>query len=594
MRTILLASLTVLSTAVGFSAETNWVSVDNNGRFIASVNGSNVHVWTAPRKSLSDIRPASKLECSGEVASVEFSSDGRFLGACGKSSEDQNGEIVLWRTTDWNPKARVHLPSIAQSLTFFRGNMVLAACDDGMVYGHVIQDSELKLLFKLVVAKQRATSVASSGSYICAGAAPRVRVWHFQSHENIELKRTIKLRANQISTISAHSSREQFAISTRDLKARVVHFTDEKKDAGLPFPGYDSPFQDAIDSVSISRDGMLMATGHQNGMIRLYAWIDDHWKRKPTRQFREYGRVRCLTFLSSKYLVSGSDDGDVTVRTLDVGKTETLRLRNPSSDRPLTADGRVSGQDLLGDPSTQGRVLRDQLDLPEGTDEFVAASLETLYKGTDNPGPIVRLLAELEEPLDQGDVRALAVSLHVDRLDLRKGAAMILAKSKSKHLSLAIPSLVDALDDADPLVRKGAELALARQGSAAAKALVDKYLPSKGTTRLKVRRLLTRMSADTVSPLLIKSLSAPTAWAKSLPVFKSFGEDGISHLIHGINNDELQESTRLGVVWLLGQMPYSPRVITALERTSQDQSERIRRALQDAIAEQRRKIPKKE
>lgn len=368
------------------SSERNWLgheggsatvifSADDSKIFSSGRDGS-VKVWdsnTATRLAILEtpseplpgndaeqaaLREAGEKEAPPPLGPLALSPDGKQLAA-GSS----RGKIFEWDTETWKELRRIgnaHDGHIAD-LAYQAPSLLLSAGQDGILNSWSMAGSKpsCKLLEDFRDQTQMAISGDGGHLAVCfgaptdAGAGSKLRTFSIEEGENLQLLRNGTISPDMVGDVVFANPGHTAVVA--DFQGRLVFLPEEKDQK----PEFVSAIPEhtignlPLVALAASPDGSQIASGAQNGMIKLW----DAEARKVTKTLPGHpATVKGLAFShSGKRLASASSDGSLRLWDLkpDASANQKVEVGFDIWSMTVAPDGKsfiVAGE--------SGKILR--------------------------------------------------------------------------------------------------------------------------------------------------------------------------------------------------------------------------------------------
>lgn len=416
-----------------------------------------------------------------DVTTVVFSPDGRTLASC--SSRDQTVRL-------WDVATQKQLQLLQGFISDFRtisfspdGRMLASGTNEGTV---VLWDVEKREQAGTLAGHSRwinSVAFSPSGKLLASGGGDRtICLWDVSSR-----KLTGTLGYTDVVTSVVFSPDDEILASVSTDNTVCLWKVNEQKQTGV-LKGHDG----MVECIAFSPDGKLLASGGYDKTIRI--WRVDDQKQLAAMTGHE-GPVYSLAFSpDGKTLASGSWDRTIRLwRVSDqkqVGIETEMRLIDFGPDGRLMAlsGGRAVDEVSLWYVSGQKQVSL----LKEPLDEVSSVALghDGKWLAVSSGGAILLWQIDMLSKYSESDITDLS-------------------ETQEKPEEPAVPDLIEAMQDEDPLIHSSAIDALARIGENAVPALVEALTQDDKRLRLGATLALAGMgeAARDAIPALIDLLS---------------------------------------------------------------------------------------
>jgi len=323
------------------------VAFSPDGKTLAAgSNDGEVRLWnTNTWKEYRTLKPSSDQHLPAgsrnSTLSLAFSNSGKTL-ATGNS----DGTVRLWNTNDYSKSTLLigHLDGVLSIV--FRGDdqLVTGSADGSVKLWNTLERKEL-IMRKGHSGQVLSVALSPDGKTIVTGSADKyVKLWDVDGGS----KESWKSFPSTVISSVAFSGDGELITGVRD---EGEHVTGGRADAVKLWHPSSLQESDArinrragqVYSVSVSRDGTMLAAGNADGTVNLSRKTDGGWEDLKTLQVSneddEFERaVWAVAFsVDGKTLATGSNDGNVKL-------WETSTWRNFQTLDPKTGSGKPAGE----------------------------------------------------------------------------------------------------------------------------------------------------------------------------------------------------------------------------------------------------------
>jgi WD40 repeat protein len=276
------------------------LAFDADGKRLVSAGNDGLRIWDMSAKKQIKAMDGN----AGHLTSVVFAPDGKTIAWGGDF-----GKVVLWDVE--RDKEKFVLDDRKGSVWSLAispdGKMLAAGTDQSVAVVWDLATGQKAKVFEGLSGDVDMVAFDSTSTHLMAAASKlsartcEFKVWEIKTWK-------------EVGSLAVRSfTRPKCAAATRDFKRVAVGTWDpviwdlEDKKTNTVFKGT----KRAIDSVAFSPDGKFLASGDQNGVVRIW----DVSKGKEIKLFKgQSGRVVTLAFsMDGTFLAAATDEGNVLV-----------------------------------------------------------------------------------------------------------------------------------------------------------------------------------------------------------------------------------------------------------------------------------------
>ena len=295
----------LVHTLTGHSFRVNSIAISPDGQTLVSgSNDDTTKIWNLQTGELlrtltfNSAQPDDGSKRSLWVTSVAISPDGRILVSSG-------GQLI----EAWNLKTGdllYRLSGAGSTVAITPDGQTLASgISDNTVKLWNLRSGELRQALPGIVQGSVRMSISSDGAILAAGSMlAKIDLWNLRTGELI---RTLDAeeRAGDVTSI-AISPKDEILVTSHEGESVVRIWNPRTGELIRTLEGHSSQ----INSVAISPDGQILASGSADGTIRIL----DLRTRELIRVLKDAGEVLSVTFSpDSRTLASGSEDGKIRI-----------------------------------------------------------------------------------------------------------------------------------------------------------------------------------------------------------------------------------------------------------------------------------------
>ena len=296
----------LIRTLIGNSYQVNSIAISPDGQTLVSgSNDETTKIWNMQTGELlrtldfNAARPNDGSRRSVWVTSVAISPDGRILVSSG-----DDGLVEVWNLKTEDLLYR--LPGAGSRVAITPDSQTLASgISDHTVKLWNLRSGELRQVLPGLVQGSARLSMSLDGRIIAAGSMfAKVNLWNLHTGELIRTFGTSKTPRDIIST--AISPKGEILITSQEGMSAVKMWNLNTGELIRTLEGHSSQ----INSVAVSTDGHILATGSADGTVR----IVDLRTRELIRVLKDADKVLSVAFSpDSRTLASGSEDGKIRI-----------------------------------------------------------------------------------------------------------------------------------------------------------------------------------------------------------------------------------------------------------------------------------------
>lgn len=411
----------------------------------------NVRIWRVPTKLATDSpqtlsEPAEVLLGAKEsVAQVAFTSDGRFL-----VSGCDDGRVRVWKTEDWKEFAALSghgaaVKSVATHPDPKMSDVFATGGSDRTVLVWRIAGKGVSAPTERLQFDERVTSLAFDGDNLAAASQDgSLQLCNF--NHVYSTPRRISLESEVLSV--AFGCGGELLVGTKD--GTVRRWRNGAGDNPLVFPTHSQGTR-GVNGIVFSADGRTLATGGQDGEVRLWSTADGKSRGKlgsfkqPVAGFAFCkDRSRLVWSAEGKTFVASEWTAATVPAELDLGWQVPSALGVSGAGDRLFIGNAWGGMNAWAIPLGGAEVWKPELDTPilylavatDGT-QAVAASGSCLW-WFDFATKVKREI-ELEPAVSSSEVSCVAISPdgHLVALGTKNGTVYVHEASEGGHLATA-------------------------------------------------------------------------------------------------------------------------------------------------------------
>ena len=325
---------------------------------VSTGNDGTIRLWNLQDKYVAEFK-----EHKEKVRSIDFTPDGQYL-----ATGDEKGFVRLWNLHDRRLAAKFGGKCDAiNSLSFSRTSQQLASGDEkGSVCLWNLQNRQLVARFKGYFYPITNLSFSPNGQQL-AVAGKEDFTTHLRNLQG-QLLATFSHEQQGVNGISFSPNGEQLATVGNDRTARLWNLPNSMALTKIPL-SYFQPLagflhQSFVRSVSLSRDGQLLATGDDAGFL----YLRNLRNKKPEDKFKAHptSALQDLSFSpDGKQLATAGGDGYVRLWNLQLQQLAEFKV---DSGGVLKIRFRPNGKQLV----TLGKGGTAKLWSVESYDELIA------------------------------------------------------------------------------------------------------------------------------------------------------------------------------------------------------------------------------